>query len=162
MEAKVTWQRRLSFTGSANSGFQLPLGTTPDVGGDNDGFQPMELVAIGLAGCTAMDVISILQKKRQAVTAFEVQVHAARASEHPKVFTQATIEYVISGHGVDEAAVLRSIELSATRYCPAQAMFSKVFPIELIYSIYEDQGAGERKLVKSGSYTPSAALETPG
>ena len=162
MDAKVIWQNRLSFTGSADTGFQLPLGTTPEVGGDNDGFQPMELLAIGLAGCTAMDVISILQKKRQAVSAFEVQVHAGRATEHPKVFTQASIEYILSGHDIDEAAVLRSIELSNTRYCPAQAMFNKVFPIELIYSIYEDQDGGERKLVKSGTYTPSAALETPG
>ena len=162
MDAKVTWHNRLSFTGSANTGFQLPLGTTPEVGGDNDGFQPMELLAIGLAGCTAMDVISILQKKRQEISAFEVQVHAGRATEHPKVFTQATIEYILSGHDIDEAAVLRSIGLSATRYCPAQAMFNNVFPIELIYSIYEDQGAGEPKLVKSGTYTPSAALETPG
>lgn len=162
MDAKVTWQGRLSFTGAADTGFQLPLGTAPEVGGDNDGFQPMELLAIGLAGCTAMDVISILQKKRQAVSAFDVQVRAGRTTEPPKVFTQATIEYNVSGHDIDEAAVVRSIELSATRYCPAQAMFSKLFPIELKYSIFEDQGEGGRKLVKSGSYVPSADPVTPG
>lgn len=162
MDAKATWQGRLSFTGAADTGFQLPLGTAPEVGGDNDGFQPMELLAIGLAGCTAMDVISILQKKRQAVSAFDVQVHAGRTTEPPKVFTQATIEYNVSGHDIDEAAVVRSIELSATRYCPAQAMFSKLFPIKLKYSIYEDQGEGEPKLVKSGSYVPSADPVTPG
>ena len=162
MEVKVVWHKRLTFTGSADTGFQLPLGTMPEVGGDNDGFQPMELIAIGLAGCTAMDVMSIMLKKRQVVTAFEVQVHAKRAPEHPKVFTQATIEYIFSGHAIDEAAVVRSIELSAIRYCPAQAMFNKVFPIELVYSIYEDQEGGGRKLIKSGIYSPSAALETPG
>ena len=112
----------------------------------------MELLATGLAGCTAMDVISILQKKRQEVTDFEVQVHAERASEHPKVFTSAVIEYFISGHNLDEAAVVRAIELSATRYCPAQAMFQNVFPMELKYHIYEDKGDGERELVKSGLY----------
>ncbi len=162
MDAKVIWHGRLTFTGSADTGFQLPLGSSPDVGGDNDGFQPMELLAIGLAGCTAMDVISILQKKRQVVSAFETQVHAGRATEPPKVFTQASIEYIVSGHDIEEVALLRSIELSVMRYCPAYAMFSKLFPIELKYSIYEDEGADGRRLVKSGSYVPSADPVTPG
>jgi putative redox protein len=154
MEAKVKWQGKLSFTGSAESGFQVPLGTEPAVGGDNDGFRPMELLAVGLAGCTAMDVISILSKKRQEVTDFEVQVHAGRAAEHPKVITDAVIEYFVTGKNLDEGALLRAIELSTTRYCPAQAMFSKLMPIELKYQIYEDRGEGQRDLVKSGFYTP--------
>jgi putative redox protein len=156
MEAKVNWQGKMTFTGSAESGFQLPLGTDPAVGGDNDGFRPMELLAVGLAGCTAMDVISILSKKRQEVTDFEVQVHAGRATEHPKVITEAIIEYIVTGRNLDEAAILRAIELSATRYCPAQAMFGKLMPIELKYHIYEDQGNGQRVLVKSAVYTPAA------
>jgi putative redox protein len=134
-------------------GFTVPLGAEPAVGGENDGFRPMELFAVSLAGCTAMDVISILSKKRQEVTGFEVQVHAARAQEHPKVFTQAAIEYFVTGRGIDETAVRRAIELSATRYCPAQAMFSRIIPMELKYHIYEDQGEGQRALVKSGMYT---------
>lgn len=137
MDAKVTWQNRMTFTGSADSGFPVQLGTDPAVGGDNDGFRPMELIAIGLAGCTAMDVISILQKKRQAVTAFEVRVHASRAEEHPKVFNHIAIEYLIEGRNIDPAAVERAIELSETKYCPAQAMLGKVAPIELTYKITE-------------------------
>jgi putative redox protein len=154
MEAKVLWRQKLSFDGCAETGFSLPLGADPSVGGDNDGFRPMELIAIGLAGCTAMDVASILSKKRQDVTYFEVQVHADRAKEHPKVFTHATIEYFIGGHEVDETAVVRAIELSTTRYCPGQAMLSQVMPIDLKYNIFEDQGDGRRKAVKSGTYTP--------
>ena len=154
MEAKVKWQGKLTFTGSSDSGFQLPLGSDPAVGGDNDGFRPMELLAVGLAACTAMDVISILSKKRQEVTDFEVQVHAGRAAEHPKVITDAVIEYFITGKNLDESALLRAIELSATRYCPAQAMFSQLMPIGLKYNLYEDRGEGERDLVKSGVYTP--------
>ncbi len=153
MDAKVTWKDRLSFTGSAETGFTLPLGAEPEAGGDDDGFRPIQLMAISLAGCTAMDVISIMRKKQQDVTAFEVQVHADRAGEHPKVITHATINYVIAGHHLDEKAIIRSIELSATRYCPAQAMLSKVFPIDLVYEIYEDQD-GDRKLVKQGTYVP--------
>lgn len=154
MEARAVWQQRMTFTGVANSGFPLTIGTDPEVGGDNDGVRPMELVAIGLAGCTAMDVISLLNKKRQEVTAFEVQVHADRAPEFPKVFTKAVIEYFITGHNLEEAAVVRAIELSAIRYCPAQAMLAQVFPIEHKYHIYEDSGGDQRLLVISASCTP--------
>jgi putative redox protein len=154
MDAKVKWHGRLTFTGSADSGFTVPLGSERAVGGDEDGFRPMELLAMGLAGCTAMDVISIMSKKRQEITDFEVLVHAPRATEHPKVFTSATIEYQVTGHNVDEAALVRAIELSATRYCPAQGMFGKIIPIDLKYQIFEGQGQDSRTLVKSGAYTP--------
>ena len=150
MEAKVNWKGRLTFTGTADSGFSVPLGAKAAVGGDDDGFRPMELIALGLAGCTAMDVMSILRKKRQDVTDFEVQVHVERAQEHPKVFTEAEIEYFITGHRVDETAVLRAIGLSANRYCPAQAMFNQVMTIELKYHIFDDEGAGKRSEIKSG------------
>ncbi len=153
MDAAVTWRGKMSFTGSSESGFSVPLGTSPEVGGDNDGFKPMELLATGLAGCTAMDVISILGKKRQDVTGFEVQVHSERAEEHPKVFTSMEIEYLVSGHGIDEAAVQRAIELSAVRYCPAQAMFSRLMPIRLKYHIFEDEGDGKRRVVVSREFS---------
>ncbi|RME07006.1 MAG: OsmC family peroxiredoxin [Anaerolineae bacterium] len=154
MDAKVTWHGRMTFTGTADSGFEVPLGTSPAVGGDNDGFRPMELMAISLAGCTAMDVISILRKKRQEVTAYEVRVHAEQAEEHPRVFTRAVIEYHVTGRAVDEAAVVRSIELSAVRYCPAQGMLAKVMPIALHYFIYEAQEEGEPRLLRQGEYIP--------
>ena len=157
MNAKVTWKQGLSFDGTAPSGFVVPLGTDPAVGGANDGSRPMELIAIGLAGCTAMDVISILQKKRQEITAFEVRVEAGRAEEHPKVFTSAAITYELTGRGIDESAVVRAIDLSATRYCPAQAMLGKAFPMELRYQIYEDEGGGKKRLVKEATYQPPQA-----
>lgn len=135
MDAKVIWSQGMTFSGSADSGFEVPLGADPSVGGSDDGFRPLELLAVGLAGCTAMDVISILKKKRQEVTAFEVQVHADRAEEHPRSFTAISIEYIITGHNVDEAAVQRSIELSETKYCPAQAMLGQVVPIQSRYTI---------------------------
>jgi putative redox protein len=150
LDAKVIWNGRLSFTGTADSGFSVPVGTEVAVGGDDDGLRPMELILTGLASCTAMDVASILQKKRQDVTAFVVQAHAERAEDYPKVITSAVLEYQVSGHAVDEAAVLRAIELSATRYCPAQAMFKTVFPMRLKYTIFEDEGEGMSRLVKQG------------
>ena len=146
MLASVKWNSRMSFTGIADSGFPIFLDTDESVGGDNRAARPLELIALGLAGCTAMDVISILQKKRQEVTSFEVKVDAARANEHPKVFTSAVIRYVITGKNIDEAALTRAIELSAVKYCPAQAMLANAFPMELRYEIYED--GPQPKLVK--------------
>ena len=135
MNAKVTWSKRLSFIGEADTGFSLPLGANPQVGGDNDGFRPMELIAIGIAGCTAMDVISVLQKKRQNVTAFEVQLRSQQAQDYPRVFTKIEIEYLISGDDIDETAVQRAIELSENKYCPALAMFNQILPIKLSHKI---------------------------
>jgi len=137
MDAKVIWQEKMSFEGTADSGFKVPLGTATELGGNDDGFRPLELLAIGLAGCTAMDVISILSKKKQDVKNFEVRVHADRAEEHPKVFTHLTIEYVVSGKDLDRAAVERAVELSETKYCSAQAMFKKVAPIDLVVTLHE-------------------------
>jgi putative redox protein len=152
MHANVTWQNNMTFTGTADSGFGIQLDAHKNVGGEGKGFVPMELMAISLAGCTAMDVISILRKKRQDVTAFEVRVDAPRAEEHPKVFTRATIDYLVTGHGVDEKAVVRAIQLTTDSYCPAYAMLVQTFPIDLHYQIFEEDG-GEKKLVKEGVYT---------
>jgi putative redox protein len=152
MDASVKWQQRMTFQGSADSGFILPLGTDPGVGGDNDGFRPMELFAIGLAGCTAMDVVSILAKKREQVTGFDIQLHVERAETYPKVFTAAVIEYHVTGQHISEEAVRRAIELSVEIYCPAHAMLSQVMPIELKYFLYEGQDGEQRKLVRSGEY----------
>ncbi len=130
MDAKVHWHQRLTFTGSANSGFEVPLGSKPEVGGDDDGFRPTELVLVGLAGCTAMDVISILQKKRQDVTDFDVKVHADRTDEHPKVFTHVMLEYIVTGRNIDPEAVERAVQLSREKYCTVNAMLGKAVPIE--------------------------------
>jgi putative redox protein len=135
MNVNVTWNKKLSFMGNGETGLSVPLDSSPAVGGENNGFEPMELIAIGLAGCTAMDTISILQKKRQEVTSFEVQVHADRATDFPKVFTHITIEYIFDGYQIDPVAVERSIELSVTKYCPAQAMLSKACQIDHKYTI---------------------------
>jgi putative redox protein len=137
MNAKVTWKGGLTFTGTADTGFSVALGADPSVGGDNDGFRPMELIAVGLVGCTAMDVISILRKKRQQITDFEAHVHADRALDHPRVFTTIHINYKVTGHDVDEAAVKRAIQLSEDKYCPGQAMLRKAVEITSSYEISE-------------------------
>ena len=139
MEASVTWDHGLSFTGTAGTGFNLPLGGSKDGGGDDDGFRPMELLLVGLAGCTGMDVISILQKKRQDVTGFQVKVHASRATEYPRIFTDIRLEYVVRGRHIDPAAVDRAIELSATKYCSASAMLARAAKIRHEVRIVEEE-----------------------
>lgn len=148
MDVDLTWKSKMTFTAVANSGFQQTMDADQSVGGENGAGRPMEFIAIGLAGCTAMDVISILRKKKQAVSDFQVKLHAENAKEHPKVFTNAVIEYIITGEDIDVAAVLRAIELSAEKYCPAQAMLTKAFPMQLIYTILDEKGT----LVKTGEY----------
>jgi putative redox protein len=135
MQASVVWSNGMSFTGTADSGHTVAIGTDSGVGGDDDGLRPMELMAISLAGCTAMDVISILRKKRVEVTGFEVKVDGDRAADHPKVFTAFNIHYIVRGHNVEPAAVERAMELSRTKYCPAQAMLGQITPITLSYEI---------------------------
>ena len=152
MEAKLTWKEKMTFVGTADSGHEVKIDTDPGVGGDDTAARPMELIALGLAGCPAMDVISILRKKQQKVSSFDVNVSAERAQEHPKVFTKAVINYILHGEGLDEAALLRAIELSALKYCPAQSMLGKAFPMELRYQIYEGDS-----LVKEGTWQPPAA-----
>lgn len=152
MKAEVHWHQKLTFSGTADSGFEVPLGSYPEVGGDDDGFRPMELMAVSLAGCTAMDVISILQKKRQTVHDFNVRVNTERTDEHPRVFTEAVIEYHAAGEDLDETALVRAIELSATRYCPAQAMLGKIIPLTLKYYIYEGESLNTGNKIKEGEY----------
>ncbi len=152
MNAEMQWKGRMSFTGTADSGFEVPLGSSPEVGGDNDGFRPMELMALSLAGCTAMDVISILGKKRQEVSDFQVNVITERAKTHPKVFTKAVIEYHVAGKDLSEKAVTRAMELSADTYCPAQAMLGKMMPVILKYFIYEGESLDSAKLAIEGKF----------
>lgn len=139
MKAAVVWDHGLTFKGTAGTGFTVDLGGSKAAGGDEDGFRPMELILTGLIGCTAMDVISILQKKRQKISNFRVTASAEQAEEHPRVFTAIHIHYIVEGQDVDPQAVERAMELSEGRYCPAQAMLSPIVPMQLTYEIVETE-----------------------
>lgn len=129
MHSKVVWKGGLAFTGSAEEGYLIPLDAKKAVGGHDMGFRPLQLFAIGLVGCTGMDVISILQKKRQEVTEFEVTAEIKRSDQHPKVFTRIIITYAVTGKNIDRDAVERAVELSETKYCGAQAMLKETAEI---------------------------------
>jgi len=130
MKSKVVWKGGMAFTGSLeSSGYLIPLDSSKSVGGRELGFQPMQLFAVGLVGCTGMDVISILQKKRVDVRDFEVSAEIERAEEHPKIFTKILLTYKITGKNIDQKDVERAVDLSENKYCPAQAMLKETAEI---------------------------------
>jgi putative redox protein len=137
VKASVVLKHDMTFQGLADSGRPVQMSNSNQDGGDDGGPTPMEFILMGLGGCTAMDVISILRKKRQQVTNFEVKLEAARAANHPHVFTDITINYIVYGREVNPKAVLRAIELSRDKYCPALAMLSPTTNITHEYEIVE-------------------------
>lgn len=125
-------------TGSPpEAGATIHLDSKPEVGGQGLGSRPQSLVLVSLAGCTGMDVISILRKKRQEITDFEVRVSADRAESHPRVFTHIWVKYIVKGENVDPAAVERAIQLSMDKYCPVANQLKGVVPIETSFEIVE-------------------------
>jgi putative redox protein len=134
-QVSVTWQHEdLLLEAENDTGNRITLDSSTGVGGKNRGARPLQLMLISLAGCTSMDVISILQKKREPVQDFQVIVTAEQAESHPKVFTSMHIEYIITGD-VSEKAVQRAIDLSENIYCPAQAMLRPAATITSSYRI---------------------------
>ncbi len=136
-EAKVTWVEGQRYVGQAGSGHGLVVDASPE---SKIGSSPMELILVGLAGCTGSDVIGILQKKRQGVRSFEVRVSADRAPDHPRVYTRIEIEYIVRGHNITPKAVEQAIELSERKYCSVSAMLAHTAEITTRYRIEETQG----------------------
>lgn len=137
MRARTWLTTGLRFEAQASSGHAVTLDAAERDGGQNTGFRPMELLLVGLAGCTGMDVISILRKKRQQVTAYEVKVTGVRAEDHPMVFVEITVEHIITGHQIQPEAAARAVQLSAGRYCGAGAMLGKVAHLTHTYRLVE-------------------------
>src|SRR5487761_1932623 len=137
MTAKARLVKEMEFDAEAGSGHHVILDAAEHGGGHDQGFRPMEMLLVGLAGCTAMDVISILRKKRQRVTGFDVQVRGERAEDHPMVYVEVTVEHIITGYSVEPSAVARAIELSETKYCGAGATLSKTAKLTHTYRIIE-------------------------
>lgn len=127
----------MQFAAVAGSEHTVVLDAAEHAGGQGAGFVPMEMLLVGLSGCTGMDVISVLRKKRQDVTGYEVRVRGERAEDHPMVFTDITVEHVVTGHNVSPEAVARAIELSETKYCGAGAMLGKTAKLVHTFRIVE-------------------------
>ena len=135
--ASATLMDGMHFAGAIDS-FRIDLDAVASVGGVGAGPQPHRLLLLAMACCTAMDVISILRKKRQLVSGLCVQVQGSRADQHPKVYTRFEVFYRVRGTNIDPRALERSIELSTTRYCPVIGLLRKVAPVTTRYEIEEE------------------------
>jgi putative redox protein len=129
MKASVRWVEDVMFVGESGSGHAVVLDGAPEAGGRNLGVRPMEMLLIGLGGCTAFDVVMILKRSREPVTDCVVEMEADRAETEPKVFTRIQMRYRISGRGLDPKKVERAVNLSAEKYCSATAMLAKTAQI---------------------------------
>ena len=137
MKARIKWVENVMFVGESGSGHAVVMDGPPDHGGRNLGVRPMEMLLLGMGGCTAFDVISILKKSRQPVTDCVAELEAERADTDPKVFTKIHVHFIVTGRGLDEKRVARAVELSADKYCSASIMLSKAVEISHDYEIRE-------------------------
>ena len=138
IEARVSLVTNMQFDGSSSSGHMLTMDADDASGGHNKGFRPMELLLVGFGGCSGMDVISILRKKRQNVTGLEMNVKGEKAESYPHVYRDVHIEYVVKGKGVEKEAVERAIDLSLEKYCSVGATLGKTSKITHSYRIIEE------------------------
>lgn len=137
IEAKVTLMKDMQFSGKATSGHTLIMDADDESGGHNAGPRPMELLLVAFGGCSGMDVISLLRKKRQSVSGLEINVKGEKTEDYPKIYKEVHIEYVVKGKNVQKEAVERSIELSLDKYCSVGATLAKAGKITSSYRIVE-------------------------
>ncbi len=138
----LTWKDGMRFDGVPDSGHTITMDSDKAHDGTDLGARPMELLLVGLGGCTGMDVVSILKKMRKYIKNFRLTISAERAAEHPKVYTTIALEYILEGD-MDEKDVERAIDLSQQKFCSASAMLGKAARITYTY-----------KLLKTGAKTP--------
>lgn len=137
-KAKITYVNGMQFVGEADSGHAIVMDGPPEAGGKNTGLRPMELLLIGIGGCSGMDVVSILKKKKQDVTGFEINVNGQKAETYPQKFTEIDIEFIIRGKNISEEAVKRAAQLSMGKYCSVKATLEGSAKINYAYKIIEE------------------------
>lgn len=137
MRARVKWVEQATFIGESGSGHAVVMDGPPDSGGRDLGVRPMEMLLLGMGGCTAFDVVYILGRQRQPVTDCVVELEAERAAEPPKVFTRIHVHFIVTGKGLAEKQVARAVQLSAEKYCSASIMLGKAAEISHDYEIRE-------------------------
>jgi putative redox protein len=139
MKARIKWVQDVLFLGESGSGHTVVMEGAPEAGGRNLGIRPMEMLLLGLGGCSAFDVMSILKRGRQCVTDCVVELAAERAGTDPKVFTRIELRYVVTGRELDRHKVERAVQLSAEKYCSASAILSHTAQISHSIEIIEDK-----------------------
>ncbi len=135
MKARIKWLDNMSFVGESGSGHSVVMDASPEVGGRDLGPRPMEMLLLGLGGCSSIDVLMILQKARQDVTDCTVEIEAQRADSEPKVFTKIHLHFVVEGRNLTAKRVERAVQLSAEKYCSASLMLEKSAEITHDYEV---------------------------
>ncbi len=135
MKARVKWVEQATFVGESGSGHAVVMDGPPDSGGRDLGVRPMEMMLLGMGGCTAFDVVMILKKSRQEIVDCVVELEARRAATEPKVFTHIHVHFVVTGSSLSDKQVARAVELSAEKYCSASIMLGKSAEITHDYEI---------------------------
>jgi putative redox protein len=129
MHADVKWVEDMTFVGKADSNHWTVMGTGPEFGGDAGATKPLELVLVGLGGCSGMDVVSILRKKRSSFTSLRIDVQAERAPKHPTTLTAVHMVYRVGGEGVKAQDVEEAVKLSQEKYCAIAAILARGCPV---------------------------------
>jgi len=141
---KVKWNGKRQFVAWDEAGHGVVMDAKPEYNGEGTGPSPVQLVLYGLAGCTGMDVVSILEKKRQTVLDLEIVVHGTkRTEEFPKIYEHIEVEYIVTGIDVKPEAVARAIELSEEKYCSVKGMFGPQVQVVTSYTVREGELPGE-------------------
>lgn len=135
MKARVKWVEQASYVAESGSGHAVFMDGSEEYGGRNLGPRPMEMLLMGMGGCTAFDVVSILKKSRQNAVDCVVELEATRSEEHPKVFTAIHVHFIVKGNELSEKHVARAVELSAEKYCSASIMLGKTAKVTHDYEI---------------------------
>ena len=137
MKAQVRWLEPMSFVGETGSGHAVVMDGAEEFGGRDLGPRPMEMLLLGLGGCTSFDVVLILKKSKQKITDCQAEITAERATSEPKVFTKIHVHFVITGHKLSETRVKKAIELSSEKYCSASIMLGATANVTHDYEILE-------------------------
>ena len=137
MKARVKWLDHMTFVGESDSGHSVVMDGPPEAGGRNLGIRPMEMVVLGLGGCSSFDVVSILKKTRQNISDCHVEITAERAETEPKVFTKIHAHFVVTGKNLDEKKVEKAVSLSADKYCSVSIMLAATVDVTHDFEIIE-------------------------
>jgi len=135
MTYRVSWTEDLTFKGSTPEGLDITMDASSEFGGNGRGPRPVELLLLGLGGCTGMDVMSILKKKRADVKSLDIEIESERSTEHPKIFTKIEVKYIFGGNDLKESDINRAVELSTEKYCVVGSMLKKACSIEYTWKI---------------------------
>jgi putative redox protein len=142
-EVKVVHIKNMQFRGESPSGVTTAMDASPEFGGEGAGVRPMEMLLMSLGGCSGMDVVEVLRKKKQEVTGYEINISGERKDDYPRIFTEFKVEHVVRGRNLDPKAVERAVEISTDKYCSVLAMLKESAKVDVSFRVENEQVLAE-------------------